>query len=185
MRRLRIAALCLAAALVVSAYGAMSAAAAPPDIGRCKHEGSMTNKVFAYKSATCTKAASPAGTGEYEWYPLPTGTPAPKTGFTGHGTNATLETVNHSKVVCEEESAAGEYTGAKAVGHLTVTFGTGCTAQGLYKCNSAGEPVGTIRTNVLSGELHWEKGPAAKKVVLDLGPESEPLFVTFRATTNS
>ncbi len=70
---------------------------------------------------------------------VPTGTPAAKTGFTAHGTTATLETVSGSKVVCQEENASGEYTGDKTVGNVAVTFGPNCTAQGLYKCDSAGE----------------------------------------------
>lgn len=177
MKPIRITAVCLVAALAMSAYAAVSASAAPPDIGRCKHEGSKTDKVFRYKTATCTKLASPADAGEYEWYPLPTGTPSAKVGFTAHGATATLETVRKKKVVCQEENAAGQYTGEKTVGKVVVTFGTSCTAEGLYKCNSAGEPVGTIKTNDLSGELHWAKGPAAKKIVLDLVPESAPLFV--------
>ncbi len=177
MRPIRIAAVCLLAALAMSAYAAVSATAAPPDIGRCKLEGSKTNKIYKYKNATCTKLASPAGAGEYEWYPLPTGTPAAKTAFTGHGTSPKLETVSGSTVACEAENASGRYTGEKTVGEVVVTFGSNCTADGIYKCNSAGEPSGTIKTNDLSGELHWEKGPAAKKIALDLAPESEPLFV--------
>jgi hypothetical protein len=176
MKTSKIMVLCLVAAFALSAYAAVSASAAPPDIGRCKHEGSKTNKVFKYKSATCTTLAS-ANKGEYEWYPLPTGTPSPKLGFTTHGSKATLETLSHSKVVCGEENATGEYTGEKTVGNVLVTFGPACSAEGFFTCSSAGEPAGTIKTNALAGELHWEKGPAAKKIALDLAPQSEPLFV--------
>ena len=55
--------------------------------------------------------------------------------------------------------------------------GLACSAEGFFTCSSAGEPAGTIKTNALAGELHWEKGPAAKKIALDLAPQSEPLFV--------
>lgn len=138
-----------------------------------------------YENKSCTKLASPAGTGGYEWYPLPTGSPAPKLGFTAHGEKATLESVLGSKVVCEASSATGQFTGEKAVGHVVVTFGPGCSALSIAKCNSLGEPPGTIETNDLSGELHWAHGPAAKKIVLDLVPENEPLFVEIECVLES
>ena len=67
-------------------------------------------------------------------------------------------------------------TSGKTVGNVSVTF-TGCESAG-YKCVSTGAKEGEIATNLLAGTLVWEK--YAKKVAIDLVPQSTELFVEFQ-----
>jgi len=167
MKRIRIIGLCLVAVFAMSAVAVASASAEAPEIGRCKKV--TVKKTGKYSSATCTALKA---SGEYEWT-----AGAAKTGFTGHGTTSTLETVGKAKVVCEEENATGEYTGAKTVGNVKVSFGKHCKAEGTFECEN-GHGAGILETNTLSGELRWEK-KALKKIALDLVPATAPLFIEF------
>ncbi len=64
----------------------------------------------------------------------------------------TLETVSGSTIECEELSANGEYSGAKTVSHLVVTF-IGCNTVGNIPCQSPGAKTGEIVTSSLEGAL--------------------------------
>jgi len=166
MKRIRTIALCLVAAFAMSAVATTTASADAPELGRCTKV--VVKKTGKYSSATCT--ALKTG-GEYEWT-----AGAEKPAFTDVGGAATLETVGKTKAMCKAESSKGEYTSAKTVGHVIVTF-TGCEAGGL-KCTTTGQAEGTVVTNSLSGSLQWEN-KALKKVALDLAPEAGEVFVEF------
>jgi hypothetical protein len=71
--------------------------------------------------------------------------------FTGTLGAAFLEGANGSKITCEGGTATGEVTGPTTAKNNITTF-TGCVTQG-FKCNSAGDPEGTIKTKVLQGSL--------------------------------
>ena len=85
----------------------------------------------------CTKLAKGKKVGKYEWEPG-----AVKNKFTGVGGAATLETVNKVKVTCKAETSNGEFTSAKTVGNIAVTF-TGCEAFE-FKCKTTGAGEGEI-----------------------------------------
>jgi hypothetical protein len=125
---------------------------APPEFGRC-----IKTAGGGYENASCTKLAGAHAS--YEWYPaFGSAQPLEKVGFTDalkELTTVTLETVTKAKIVCEGESAAGEYTGNRTLGHLLVTF-TKCNSSGVA-CQSAGAGEETIVTNQLEGELGVEE----------------------------
>ena len=56
-----------------------------------------------------------------------------------------------SKITCTGGTATGEVTGSKSTKNNVTTF-SGCEASGL-KCNSTGDPEGTIKTAALEGVL--------------------------------
>jgi hypothetical protein len=167
MKRIRIIALCLVAAFAMSAVAAATASAEQPEIGRCKKV--TVKKSGKYSSATCT--ALKTG-GEYEWT-----AGAVKGKFTGVGGVGTLETIGKNKVVCKTESSVGEYTSAKTVGGVLVTF-TECVSSG-FKCTTVGQAEGTLITKELEGNIVWEN-KALKHIALDLIPASGgELFIEF------
>jgi len=71
--------------------------------------------------------------------------------FTGTLGAAFLEPASKSKITCTGGTASGTVTGATTTKSNITTF-TGCEASG-FKCNSAGEAAGVIKTNVLEGVL--------------------------------
>ncbi|HTZ63713.1 MAG TPA: hypothetical protein VMB51_06375 [Solirubrobacteraceae bacterium] len=131
----------------------------------------MSHSGGTYTNNVCTKAAKGKKVGSFEWEPG-----ASKKKFTGVGGVGTLETVNRAIVTCKAEKSAGELTSSKTVGNVNVTF-TGCESAG-YKCISTGAKEGEIATNLLAGTVVWEK--YAKKVAIDLVPQSTELFVEFQ-----
>src|SRR6478672_8949551 len=56
-----------------------------------------------------------------------------------------------AKITCTAGTATGEITGATKTKNNVTTF-TGCETSGL-KCNSTGDPSGTIKTSALEGVL--------------------------------
>jgi hypothetical protein len=166
MRRTKWVVMCLSTALAGCAVGAASASAEAPEYGRCAATAKGTGK---FSSATCT--IEKAG-GSYEW--------SPGAGLKNHFTSkmkeatlATLETVKKEKVVCKTETSTAEFTGVKTIGGVVATF-TGCEALKL-KCNSAGQPEGTIVTFPLKGVLGVEKKGETKvkdKLANELTPEN-------------
>lgn len=170
MRRLKAIGLCVVAALALSAVAAAGAAAQePPEIGRCVKVAAKTGQ---FTTNTCEKKAKPTKLGEYEFE-----AGAIKTGFKGHGVGAaTLETVHKVKVSCTTEASSGKFTSAKTVGSVHVTF-TGCVGPEKYECSSVSAAKGEIATNMLAGQLVWEK--FGKKVAIDLFPQSGELLAEF------
>lgn len=168
MKRLRVLGLFVGMAFVLSALMSASAFAAAPEVGRCVKVAPGTGQ---FTTSECSKKAKPTKLGEYEF-----DSGAIKTGFSGVGKVATLETVHGVKVSCEDEASSGEFTSAKTVGNVLVIF-TGCVSNG-YKCSTAHSAAGEIETNPLAGQLVWEK--YGKKVAIDLYPQSTELFVEFQ-----
>ncbi len=168
MKRIRIVGLCLVAAFAMSAVAASTAAAEPPEIGRCLKKAVAGGAGFS--DAGCTKAVASAA--KYEWQ----AGPGPKNKFTSkmkEATSATLETVKLEKITCKGETSTGEIASAKEVAAVVATF-TECTSSGL-KCTSAGQAEGTIVTNPLSGvvgdETESAESEAKDKVAEELhGP---------------
>ena len=132
-----------------------------PEFGRCVEVATGTGK---YASSGCT---SFGGKERYEWDPG-----VLKAGFKTKITSGSVtvqSALKSSKVTCTGETSAGEYTGLKTVGNVTLTL-TGC-ARGTEKCSSAGAAAGEIVTKSLEGTLGVEKlgaSKAANKIGLDL-----------------
>jgi hypothetical protein len=136
----------------------------PPDLGRCVKTLRSFEGYFG--NSNCTTLKTP---GNYEWLPG-VGEGAKFTSTITEGL-ATFETVKLSKVVCTAEAGTGQYTSAKTVGGVTLTF-TGCERSG-EQCKSSGAAAGEIVTHDLEGELGIEKlGATARenKIGLDLFP---------------
>jgi hypothetical protein len=171
MQPIRTVALAIVASIAVSAALAPSASAEAPEFGRCvKMAGGK------FRDVGCTKAAIP-GFEKTEWLP---GTAAHK--FTTKYLDGipTFEAASGSKGTCKGESGSGEYTGAKTVGGLIMTF-TGCEFVGV-KCNSAGKPEGEISTAALEGELGIEvlgAEPVKNKLALELHATAGTDFARF------
>jgi hypothetical protein len=104
--------------------------------------------------------------------------------FTSTGGEATLSVPIFFTVQCKKAKDAGEITGAKTVGGLTITFEE-CTAEKeSKKCavNSVNEPKGSglVKTTILNGELGTvEKSQATSEVGLLVEAEAEGTFVHF------
>ena len=166
----------LLAVCALSALVAATAAASPPEVGRCVKVAARTGKM---SSATCVKEKKG---GSYEW--LPGGV---KTKFKTTGGVGALETLNGTTVGCETEESGGEFNSPKTVTGIVVRF-TGCHSVGL-KCATAGSKEGEIVTNALEGRIGIEKRsfsetkevPQKNKVGLDLVPAAadEGLYATF------
>ena len=140
---------------------AFTTLANPPEFGKCVAVGEGNGK---YSGAGCT---TPGGKDGYEW-----NTGVAEAGFSTKVTSGAItlaSAVKTSKMTCTGETSGGEYTSAKTVAAVTVTF-TGCIL-GTELCSSTGAVSGEIVTSELEGELGVEKtgATAAKnKVGLDL-----------------
>jgi hypothetical protein len=167
MRSIRAVGLCLVAVLVLSLAAVASATPASPEIGRCVK---VAPKTGHFTTDECKKEAKETKLGEWEFEPG-----AIKNKFTGTGGEATLETVHAVKVTCKSEASNGEFTSDTTVGNIEVTF-TGCESLG-YKCSTAEAASGEVVTNLLAGDLVWEKW--GKDAAIDLFPQSTELFVEF------
>ncbi|HYM55918.1 MAG TPA: hypothetical protein VES97_11185, partial [Solirubrobacteraceae bacterium] len=142
------------------------------EFGRCKKVTTGTGK---YKNGNCTEAVAGSN---YEWTPG-----LLKGGFTAASlvkTTITIEAVGGAKMVCNAESATGEYTGTKQVSNVVIKL-TGCEyPSSKAKCATAGAAEGEVVTNTLEGVLDWVK-KETNKVGLDLSPVAES-GVFFEAT---
>ncbi len=121
----------------------------PPEFGRCvKVSGGGE-----FTDAGC-QTESQGGAGGYEWF---SGVARPGFSTVGRpGTIVKLETAgSKEKVTCAGETSAGEITGAKTVGDVTITF-TGCESAG-GKCTSSGLAEGELQSTTLEGTLGVEK----------------------------
>jgi hypothetical protein len=152
MRRIGVRSLCLVV-LATSVVAVPSAAAAPPEFGRCI---AKAGGVFA--NAGCSKIE--AGKNKFEWIPGVT-----KTHFTSKLKEGlpTLETVSGTKITCTAEEGAGNISGEKKVNEVTAKF-NGCETTGLACQNGVSKE---INTKTLAGELGIEKKglePAKDKI---------------------
>jgi hypothetical protein len=147
----------------------------PPEFGRCLKVAKGV--VGKFSNAGCSKPAT-AEKFSYEWAPGA----GPKPGFTTSiqsATIATLETTGKRVISCKGEKSAGEYTSAKTVGTVVITF-SGCEMSAA-KCTSPSAAEGEVITTTLEGTLGVEKigakGPPTDKLALDLFPASEGTVV--------
>ncbi len=113
MKRLRIIGACLIASAAIGSVATATAAAEPPELGRCvpaesTQEGKKTIYHGMYASPHCTRTR-PAHNGKYEWLPGP-GT---NNKFFGEGEDPVLQTVSGETVSCGALIEKGEYTGPK------------------------------------------------------------------------
>jgi hypothetical protein len=164
MKRITIAGLCLAAALLTSALGAAGASATAPEYGRCLKVVKV-GKTYngAYTDSKCTKK-SETNTGKFEWTPG-----AAKHKFTSAGGAGILETVGTAKVECKTETSDGEFVPGnnKEEAGVVVRF-TGCKSFG-FNCSTPKAVEGELVTNELEGTVGWAN-KAAKKTDLELYP---------------
>jgi hypothetical protein len=140
MKRIRIAAVCLAVAFAFSAIVAASAfAEGRPEFVKCgkaaKVGGKYTGK---YSEKACTTEASPPSTGKYEREPVAEGTK-----ITGKSKKTTIKAVGvngkSQEIVCKKDTFAGEITGPSTF-RGTVTL-EGCIGNGSKtedKCGNSG-----------------------------------------------
>jgi phosphodiesterase/alkaline phosphatase D-like protein len=148
-----------------------------PEFGRCLKVAAGTGK---YENGGCTKTGA---TKLYEWFPE-----VVKAHFTtkiATSTSVTLETVKAAKVTCTGQTGAGEYTGSKTIGGLTLSF-TGCERLG-EKCSSAGASAGEVLTSPLAGQLGVTfvgETRLTDRIGLDLLPAAGPgTFMEFTCGT--
>jgi hypothetical protein len=178
MKRLAIAATCLAMAALVSAVGAGAALAEAPEYGRCIKVAKIEKKYNGkYYDKGCTKEATTKEKEEgkknkYEW--LPGGV---KLGQTSTGGKAVLQEVGKYAVGCDSESSTGKYIGTKEAEKIVVTF-KGCHVPP-FICTSPGRAEGELVTKELEGRAVW-KNEAKHEAALDLYPaHGEELFIKF------
>jgi hypothetical protein len=175
MKQIRIAGLCLVAAIAISAAAATSASATAPEYGRCLKQTSGSGKQFS--ETKCTKeVAKGSAKDKYEWVPG-----AEKAKFTSAGGIGVLTTVGGSAVECKAESSDGEFVPGnnKEEAAIFVKF-TGCTSLSL-PCTSPKHASGELETNELEGIVGWEN-KAKKKTDLELYPAksvTSGLFIEF------
>lgn len=120
-----------------------------------------------YGNAGCT---SPGGSGAYEWLPGV----VQKALTIQSATPIALETVAATKIACASATGTGEYTGAKTLAGVTLTF-SGCELSG-QSCSN-GLLAGEVTTDPLEGALGIEKLGATSrrdKIALHLFPAGAP-----------
>ncbi len=95
-------------------------------------------------------------------------------------TPVVLVTSGGVEVECGTVSGAGEYSGAKAVSNVTMTF-TECAYKTSTKCTSSGAKAGEVSTATLQGELGVVKkeGTEVTRSGLDLAPTSGTVVAEF------
>jgi hypothetical protein len=169
MKRIRIAGVCLVAAVALCALAAASASAEAPEYGRCLKKAVAGGK--GYTASKCTVAGE--GTkAKYEWLPGEA-----KRKFTTKGGAGKLETVGGKTVTCESESSTGEFSATNTKQETTAVRFKGCKATG-FPCTTEGLKEGELETRELVGEVGIESGT---KTDLELrpGPNAKGLFIAF------
>jgi hypothetical protein len=176
MRRIKvIAGMLLAAVAVSAAFAATSASAAElPELGRCvKAESEVVKKRTVYKGEykgkNCTRQ-SPTKKGKYEWLPGP-GTANHFYGI-GEEPEPQLETTGGALIECSEMVLEGEYTGPKTF-KAKVSFG-GCETgtETVRECQTNPAKEGVIEaTGGFEGNLGVIKGGEKPTVGWDLKRE--------------
>jgi hypothetical protein len=162
MRPLRMVGVTVLAVAAVAATGVASAAAAPPEWGRC--EAAVGGKTGEYKNAKCTAPAG--GTGLFNWAPEPTG----KAKFATVGEKVGLETTGKRRIICGESVSDGSYTGPKTA---TVTLMlVGCNLEGTAtRCQTNPAKEGEIEAS-LEAELGFITGGSRPVVGVALKPKA-------------
>jgi hypothetical protein len=167
----------LVAVMGIALVACASAAAEPPEFGRCLKQ--PTKALSNFDSAKCVRLASEdAGTeaeklkkGNYQWIPG-----VVKNQFTtkmDSGTIASLESVGGTKITCTGAVGSGEYTGTKEVAKVLVKF-SGCeNNKGKFESPGAGN--GNVNAAPLAGKLGFEMitedQPAKDHLALELHAE--------------
>jgi hypothetical protein len=161
----------VAAMVAVGAFGAASASAALPEVGRCTKTASKTG---GYKYKACV-IPSPAHTGAFEWEPGPGAGPK----FAGLIGLVTLETVGKEVIKCGSGQFNGEWTGPKTAS-VNLVFG-GCLNAAAKSCQTSSFSQAEIKTEQpLDGELGFIEGGEKPKVGLDLKPKApSSILLTF------
>jgi hypothetical protein len=124
----------------------------PPEFGTCVKLGFARG---SFKASGCqTEQESLEGNAEYEWFPaFESSRPLTWQGFALSAPKGmTLETVGKTQVKCSVGSATGQYTAAKSISLEALSF-TGCASRTLGPCQSAGEAVGALQAQPLTGVL--------------------------------
>jgi hypothetical protein len=166
MGHLRYTLTCLAAVAFLGAAAA-GASAEAPEFGRCVRQAGGK-----YADRGCTETT--AGRESYEWEPGP----GPKARFTealSGGKAFRWKLATNEEGFCSGETATGEYSGPKAVGHVNIVL-SGCTFTG-----PSGN-CGTVALEPLAGEIGvYTVGETAKrdKLGLKLTPEAGELLAEF------
>src|SRR5262245_26706047 len=153
MRRIKIAGLCLVAALVASIAATATASATAPEFGRCVKNVPVEKKYSgSYSDSKCTKAVAPAEKekkGKYEWLPGP----GDNNKFTTSGGAATLATKGGKTVTCTSEKSSGEFIAGTDNKHeSTIVEFAGCVSN-TFKCTTEGKGSGELVTRELLGEV--------------------------------
>jgi hypothetical protein len=151
-----------------------------PEFGRCLKVAVGTG---AYATSNCTTTG---GERKFEWNPGSGPHPLVKKKFTTSikpTTLAKLTTTGAGEVMtCTGQTGHGEYTGARSVGGVGMTF-TGCHRGELGKCQSPLAAEGEVATTTLQGELGVvttsPEGPTKNKIGLDLKPASGETVAEF------
>jgi hypothetical protein len=161
MTKIRMAGLCVVAAIAASAVASVSASAALPELGRCEKVGTTGG---AYKYKNCVIAA-PANSGAFEWRPGPGAKPK----FTAETGTVVLETVGHAKVTCTFGTVSGEWMGPKTA-NVNLSF-SACQNSAKKTCQTSPTTGASIQTEQpLTGELGFIHGGEKPTVGLDLKP---------------
>ena len=176
MRRIRIAGLCLVAVFALGAIVSGTASAAAPEFGQCLKKA--VKSLPGYSDSKCTKEATEAKKGTYEWVPCSRSRQKRVHDQRHHGD------AGHQKWYLRDvlsEKSSGEYLvgGNNKQESTTVEF-AGCVSSG-FKCTTAGKAEGELVTNELIGEVGFEN-KAAKKTALKLEPaaSAKGKFITFK-----
>lgn len=172
-RHIRMAGLCLSAAVAaMAAATTVSAQAAPPEFGRCVPATGHTGE---YKGKICLAPAG--GKGAYNWMPEP----GPSPTYSGVGGKVSLETAGRQVITCAAATFEGTYTGAKTE---TVTVDlVGCilsSSPSQQKCQTLPAKEGEIEAS-LEGEIGFIRSGEKLLVGLDLKAKSpSTVFATFQ-----
>jgi hypothetical protein len=152
----------------------------PLEYGRCIK---VSTGGGLYSGSSCTTLG---GEKKYEWYSaFGSARPLAKKHFTlaiKEKSESKLQTAGGQIVTCAGQTGAGEYTGNKSIGNVTLTF-TGCHLGAAESCHSEASAEGEVRSSTLVGQLGVIKtsteGPAKNLVGTDLEPESGGVMFAF------
>ncbi len=184
MRRMRILGLCLVAMFAFSSMAAASASAVLLHEWKECSKAKKVGKEYTghYTSKECTLASFVTTGGKYELLEVTKKTFTSKSKvsrfYSFIPSNEALPLGGGAvagKIECKTSKDAGEFKNAKLATD-TILF-SGCTSEG-KKCTSAGEPAGSVKTNLLS--IKPELGvPLPGKVLLLTGPAEGNVFAEF------
>jgi hypothetical protein len=185
MSRIRTIMLSLLAVFALGAVASASASAAekPPEFKSASEECvKISTLTGRYTNATCT-TESATHEGEFDLIPK-------KHKFTSISEPSYLfaNATGSFRIRCGKDTDKGEFTSAKTVGNVTVTFEECKGFKGTEECSVKSTvpvgPAGTIITNTLSGELGTVAAAEApdSEVGLDLKATTGASFVKLAGT---